>query len=311
MPQLVWSTLPDGTADFFNARWYEFTGVPCGATNGQGWLTMIHEADREATWRAWMESLAGGDPYETRFRLRHHSGDYRWVLGRAVPVRDEAGRITRWMGSCTDIHEMERAQEHRKLLIDELNHRVKNSLAIVQGIAQQTFKGEDLSAEALEAFEGRLAALAGAHNLLTREHWEKASLQELAAEALQVPSGNEGRVSMSGPPVALRPKQAVTIAMTLHELYTNALKYGALSNETGQVGLDWAFTGPPEDRLTLVWWETGGPPVERPQKRGFGSKMIERALAYELGGEVSLEFHPKGVVCRIGARLSAAGDAVA
>lgn len=308
MPQMVWSTRPDGYHDFFNARWYEFTGVARGATDGLGWRNLFHQDNRERMWEKWTRCLKTGEPYESRYRLRHHSGSYRWVLGRAAPLHDDSGAIIRWMGTCTDIDAIQKAEEHRKLLIGELNHRVKNTLAIVQGIAQQTFRKDVSSEKARLAFEGRLAALAGAHNLLTREHWDKASLHILAAEALQARGINQGRVRLAGPPVVLRPKQAVTIAMALHELCTNAVKYGALSNETGTVTVEWDLAGGSRPRLSLVWREAGGPPVDPPKQRGFGSRLIERALAYELDGEVTLDFCPEGVVCMIKDVLTGTGE---
>lgn len=310
MPQMVWSTRPDGHHDFFNARWYEFTGVPVGATDGLAWRNLFHPDDREPMWEKWTHCLETGEPYESRYRLRHHSGEYRWVLGRAAPLYDEAGRIVRWMGTCTDIHDMQKAEEHRKLLIGELNHRVKNTLAIVQSIAQQTFRPGLLSETACAAFEGRLAALAVAHNLLTREHWEKAALQTVATEALQARGLNRGRIRLAGPLVVLQPKQAVTIAMALHELCTNAVKYGALSNQTGTVTLSWDIECGSPSRLSMLWREAGGPPVEPPGRRGFGSRLIERALAYELDGEVNLDYRSDGVVCEIIALLDGPGEMI-
>ncbi|NBC34486.1 MAG: PAS domain S-box protein [Alphaproteobacteria bacterium] len=304
MPQMVWSTRPDGYHDFFNARWYEFTGAPAGATDGLGWCNLFHPDDQGQMWEKWTRCLETGEPYESRYRLRHHSGEYRWVLGRAAPLHDETGAVVRWMGTCTDIDAIQKAEEHRKLLIDELNHRVKNTLAIVQGIAQQTFRHDAASKTAQLAFEGRLAALASAHNLLTREHWERASLHSLAAETLQARGANRGRVHLAGPPVVLQPKQAVTVAMALHELCTNAVKYGALSNEAGTVSLEWDVAAGAEPLLTLLWREVGGPAVTPPAKRGFGLRLIERALAYELDGDVSLCFRPQGVSCEIKAVLN-------
>ena len=108
MPQMVWSTLPDGSHDYYNARWYEFTGVPVGSTDGEGWTGMFHEDDQADSWKKWNHSLATGEPYEVEYRLRHHSGDYRWMIGRALPILNEQGEIQRWIGTCTDIDEQKR-----------------------------------------------------------------------------------------------------------------------------------------------------------------------------------------------------------
>src|SRR3546814_5723168 len=114
MPQMVWSTLPDGYHDYYNARWYEFTGVPAGSTDGEGWNGMFHPDDQERAWGRWRHSLETGEPYEIEYRLRHHGGDYRWTLGRALPIRDEHGAIVRWIGTCTDINDQIAMVEERE-----------------------------------------------------------------------------------------------------------------------------------------------------------------------------------------------------
>jgi two-component sensor histidine kinase len=234
------------------------------------------------------------------FALRKDGTEVPVEIGLS-PIRTDQGLIV--LSAIVDISERKRAEAQRELLLAELNHRVKNTLAVVQGIAHQTFRRTDASPEARRAFEGRLAALAAAHNLLTRTNWEQASLEHLAAETLQVRAVNERRLAFSGPSVHLQPKQALAITMALHELCTNAVKYGALSNETGSVTLEWRRTDSPAPRLTMVWRERGGPPVSPPARRGFGSRMIERALAQDLKGAVTMEFMPEGVVCTIDAPL--------
>ena len=198
-----------------------------------------------------------------------------------------------------DIGMRKKAEMHRELLVKELNHRVKNTLSVVQGLALQTFKRPDVPAAATKAFENRLTALAAAHNLLTRSNWGDTSLAELASETLQATWGDDARIHLEGPPVILQPKQAVTLAMALHELCTNAIKYGALSTTTGHVELRWNVLGEPEPRLRLVWQESGGPPVELPRRRGFGSRMVLQALAQEFECEVTMDFQPEGLVCTI------------
>jgi PAS domain S-box-containing protein len=200
--------------------------------------------------------------------------------------------------------ERKRTEEHQRLLLNELNHRVKNTLAVIQSIAQQTFRGEAAAPEARQAFESRLSALAGAHDLLTGRNWEAAGLREVIERA-GIGCGADGeRVRIEGEDVELAPRTSVSIAMALHELCTNAVKYGALSVDTGRVSISWTVTGLDGGRrLSLCWKEEGGPPVSPPERRGFGSRMIERGLASELGGEVELLFRPEGVVCRVDAPL--------
>ncbi len=315
MPQMVWSTDADGRHDFFNARWYEFTGAAEGSTDGDAWRELIHPDDRVEILRLWQQALATGEDYGTEYRLRHRSGEYRWVLGRAVAARDEAGQVIRWMGTCTDIHEMKKAEQHRRLLIDELNHRVKNTLAVVQSLAYQSFAPGVDPQVGRRAFEGRLTALAAAHDLLTQQSWEQAELQALAESALAAAGAPAAAWEATGPRVVLPPKAAVTIAIALHEMTTNALKHGALSESGGRIRLDWQVVPPADsaarERLRLCWQESGGPPVRPPERRGFGSRMIEAGLAAELQGEVSLDFEPGGLRCRIDALLPRLAESAA
>lgn len=198
-----------------------------------------------------------------------------------------------------DITERKQAEKHRELLVDELNHRVKNTLALVQAIAHQTFKGSAVPEELRTTFENRLTALAAAHDLLTRANWEQALLEELVSRVVAATGGYNNRITMTGPAVVLDPKTAVTFAMALHELCTNALKYGALSTEAGHVDIRWSMSAAPDAHLTLIWRERGGPLVEVPRRKGFGSIMIEQALAQEIAGEIEMDFAPEGLECTI------------
>jgi PAS domain S-box-containing protein len=205
------------------------------------------------------------------------------------------------IAAIVDITFRKHHEAQRDLLLAELSHRVKNTLAVVQSIAHQTFKGTARAARA--AFEGRLVALATAHSLLTEMNWHDASLEQLAADSLAVAGPSRERISLIGPRVMLMPKEALAIALALHELCTNALKYGALSTDAGQVSLEWERVDGPEPRLKLVWKEAGGPPVAVPTHRGFGSFLLQRALAHDLGGAVAVEFRPDGLRCAIDAPL--------
>ncbi|WP_063691403.1 sensor histidine kinase [Bradyrhizobium stylosanthis] len=192
------------------------------------------------------------------------------------------------------------------LLIEELNHRVKNTLALMQAIAVQTFRSA--SRDERTKFEGRLGALAEAHNLLSQEKWAGSELRDVIARALQpFLLTNPDRIRMAGPAVPLSPRLAVVLSMIVHEIATNAAKYGALSNETGRVTLDWeVVTETPKPRLRLIWTEMGGPPVTAPVQRGFGSRLIERSARDQLGGEATVDFLPRGVVCNVTCTLDEA-----
>jgi two-component sensor histidine kinase len=189
-----------------------------------------------------------------------------------------------------------RGEMLHNLLIEELNHRVKNTLTILQAIAAQTFRSASRAER--EKFDGRLGALAEAHNLLSEERWQGSGLQDVIDRVLQpYLLNNPERLRMFGPKVPLSPRVAVVLSMILHEIATNAAKYGALSNDTGVVTLDWeVMTEDGKPKLRLIWTETGGPHVVAPVQRGFGSQLIERSARDQLGGEATVDFLPHGVV---------------
>jgi two-component sensor histidine kinase len=187
-----------------------------------------------------------------------------------------------------------RAEEHQELLVAELHHRVKNTLAVVQAIAHQTFRGAPN--EWLKAFTGRLQGLARSHDLLFRAQWMEISLHDLAKCLLPIEPGKD-RFAMHGPPVLLDADHAIAIGMALHELFTNAIKYGALSDPEGAVTLEWRWTGQPQARLEISWREQGGPRVKRPSRTGFGSLLLERTIQRDLAGNLSLDYRPDGLCC--------------
>lgn len=196
-----------------------------------------------------------------------------------------------------------REKQHHKqqqLLIEELNHRVKNNLSLIQAIARQTLKPEVCRPEVRSHFEGRLLALASAHETLTRVNWESAELRSLIENLMGAIGIDKERITLSGPAVDLKPKPAISMTLAMHELATNAIKYGALSGERGHVDVEWSQV---DSHLYLKWRERDGPPVERPETTGFGSTMLQRALPREFGGTVTLDFRRDGVVCTIDAPL--------
>jgi len=207
-----------------------------------------------------------------------------------------------------EIADRTRAEEHQRLLINELNHRVKNTLATVQSIAAQTRRTADDPQVSYEAFLERLMALSRAHNVLTRQRWEGAELREIVEDAIQPFDAGGARFRIGGPSTWLEPQAALALAMALHELATNAAKYGALSVAEGHVALNWTVGEDGGDglRLDLSWQEMDGPPVTTPARKGFGSRLLERGLAAELNGEVNVDYRPEGLVCTMRARLPGA-----
>jgi two-component sensor histidine kinase len=217
-----------------------------------------------------------------------------WKRAEAAMARDVAERT--WAAV-----ERAQAEQRQRLLINELNHRVKNTLATVQAIAFQTLKGDVPLAEARGRFEARLMALSRAHSLLTAQNWEGASLCRVVSDATEYLAADQSRFAISGEEVRLAPRAALALALAFHELSTNAAKYGALSSESGTVSISWQVE---LGTLRIDWKERGGPPVAEPERRGFGSRLIERGLAGDLGGTASLAFEPDGLHCTIETALS-------
>ncbi len=274
------------------------TGVPLSEfTNG------IHPEDREYIQEQIRAALETGGHYAAENRTIGTDGQVQWVSaqGRCYYV---AGQPVRFPGIVVDITDRKRAEEHRELLIHELNHRVKNTLATVQSIASQTLRNADTMEGARSAMEARLLALSRAHDVLTRENWEGAGLLEIVREAMApYRHEREKRIHMEGPDVRLSPRMALAIAMALQELATNAVKYGGLSNEDGEVRIAWSVNDAPEKRLHLTWSESNGPAVEVPERRGFGTRLIERSLAHDLHGKATIDFAPAGIVCTVDAPI--------
>lgn len=215
-----------------------------------------------------------------------------------TPLHDASGTLVGAVNMLVEITEQKRAEARQKALLDELNHRVKNTLATVQSLAAQTLRGAGVPKEARAAFEARLLALSRTHDQLTRGHWESADLLSVL-DGIFAPYRNDGdRIRLEGEPVRLAPKPALTLAMVLHELATNAVKYGSLSATSGTLTVAWTVAvGGTSRSLRIEWRESGGPPVEPPARRGFGSRLIERGITRELRGSALIAFDPGGVRC--------------
>jgi PAS domain S-box-containing protein len=303
--QLAWMCDRLGEVTWYNKRWLDYTGLSFEEMKDWGWAQVQHPDHVDRVVASVTLSRESGEAWEDTFPLRTKDGEYRWFLSRAVPIRDGAGEIVRWFGTNTDITERRQAEEQRTVLVNELNHRVKNTLATVQSIAMQTLRSTERSGDAREIFESRLASLSRAHEVLTHHGWEGAGLRAIVTQALDpFRAAAEPRIAIDGPDVGLSPKQALGLSMALHELATNAVKYGALSNELGRVKVLWRIIS---EVLELTWVEESGPTVTPPKRKGFGSRLIERSLANELSGEVRLEYLSKGVIANIRTPLEITG----
>jgi two-component sensor histidine kinase len=223
-------------------------------------------------------------------------------------VRDGEGKFLYCVRVIHDITERKAAEERQKLLIDELNHRVKNTLATVQSLASQTAHGADSPAAFRETFEGRLIALSQVHDQLTRRHWGSAELRDIVHGATAPYAGdNPDRVAIEGETITIRPRAALTLALALHELTTNAAKYGSLSVPNGRVTVRWKIDdGPTQQFLALEWCEHDGPPVAVPTRQGFGTRFIEGSIASELRGTARLSFDVAGLCCTMAIPLATA-----
>ncbi|TPG60639.1 PAS domain S-box protein [Roseomonas nepalensis] len=321
MPQIVWSTLPSGSHDYFNRRWYELTGLSPEESVGEGWAVAVHPDDQAQAWERWRHSLATGDAYEVEYRLRVAEGGWRWFLGRALPVRDARGRITRWFGTCTDIQEMRRAAEEREVLSHELSHRIKNIFAVVASLISLSARGHPEAGPFAEELRGRISALARAHEFArphsvgSRMVIGRTTLFGFLRDLLSPydispgdPLGGAGkRIRIEGEDRSFDDAAATPLALLFHELATNAAKYGALSAPGGRVliRLEAEAGADGVERILLRWTEEGGPPVPGPPGReGFGSRLAMVSVEGQLGGKVERRWLPGGL--ELEARLPAA-----
>ncbi|MBA3449056.1 MAG: GAF domain-containing protein [Pseudaminobacter sp.] len=261
----------------------------------------IDSRDVMQTDNRFREALSRGDDYFDEYRVRGFDPP-RWLASRGrVVERDAAGNAVLAFGVIYDASEQKSTQERQRLLLRELNHRVKNTLATVQALATQTVRHARQPSEFLEAFGARLQALGRAHELLTDHEWRGIDMRELARlELMPFQDVDRPRISVTGSDVLLSPDQALGVGLILHELGENALKYGALSAPAGKVELSWTIVGEDSERKLLVnWIESGGPAVVQPDYHGFGSILIRRSLAKIMASEVKHEFRPEGVTAEI------------
>jgi PAS domain S-box-containing protein len=293
----------DGIVTSWNAGATRIFGYEASEMIGQPILRIIPENlhSEESDILARLRRGERIDHYET-IRIRKDGKPVNISL-TVSPLYNASGRVIGASKIARDITERVQAEERQKALLDELNHRVKNTLATVQALAAQTIRGEGLSPDILEVFNARLLALSKAHDQLSREGWQHADLRSVITGVF-APYGSS-RVSLEGENVLIAPKAALTLAMVLHELATNAAKYGALSAPSGKLDLKWHATNGTGSRLLcLDWQESNGPPVVEPKRRGFGTRFLDRAISSEMEGRSVLQFAPAGVRCHMEIPLS-------
>ena len=303
--------LRDGFRNTRSPEYLLVHGLPPDAVHEshEDWVRRIHPQERAMVDSHFRETVAGtATDYQMEYRIiRPSDGAERWISAVAQIERDAEGRPVRLVGAHIDITERKEAEAQLRLLMQELAHRVKNTLAMIQAIASQTLRGATSLESANETFSARLSALAKAHDLLVSGQRANAPMSDIAASIVGL-QGDPARFRIAGPDVRLGPKPALALTLVLHELATNAVKYGALSNETGLVSLTWRIDeidGLPQFRLR--WQESGGPPVVPPSRRGFGSRLIQRTFSSTQAHSESA-FLPAGLVFTLDAALEALQD---
>ena len=283
-----------------SAEIYGLTMTARMEITGQQWCARVHRDDmqrlRAEHIRAFKERRR---ELVNEFRFVLPGGEIRWIEARSLVAYDDAGRAERMTGVYIDVTERRKSEDHKNLLIAELDHRVKNVLACVAAVAQRSRECSRTSDEFLEVLNGRISSLANAHALLSRSHWEGVELGELVRNEL-APCMTDGSNLIEGPDIVLAAEATQPLSMVLHELATNATKYGALSNRRGRVSVCWERQSSSHHRLALEWRETGGPTIVAPGPSGYGSSVIRDLIPYELGGSVDYVLAPGGSAVQSG-----------
>lgn len=292
-----------------NDRLKVLTGLrhdPISAESGEISFRFVHPDDREALRAEVDRSLKATGRYQAEYRIvRPDTGEVRWMMGAGAAVRDGESDPGKIIGVIQDITDRKQVEEQRETLMAELDHRVKNVLAAVQSLAAQSARRTSSVEGFIDSFSGRLKAMAQAHELLTATRWHGASLGSIVAAELG--GLGQGQAIWSGPDLFLTPRAANALSLALHELATNAIKYGALSVEGGRVLLDWRKR--PDGGFALDWQETGGPPVSPPSRTGFGAVLLDRVTGSELGGTGKITYERTGVKAHLTAARSALAEA--
>jgi len=296
----------EGTITSWNRGAETIFGYPANETIGKSLSMFVPQGEFDSTLDV-LERVKRGEAVQNLEISRTAKDGKRTEMSLTVsPVRDSEGRIIAASTVARDVSERASAEQQRTMLMAELDHRVKNTLATVHSIAAQTASNASSIAEFSEAFEARLLALSQTHNLLTEGQWQDASLLQILATELSpyAHDPDNPRFALDGEDIRLKSAQALALGMAFHELATNAAKYGAFSTATGRIDVSWRIeNAASENRLLLKWVESGGPPVAPPTRAGFGSRLLEHGLPYETGVKTSLDFASNGLCCTIAVAL--------
>lgn len=293
IPAIAWSATPDGRFDYFNQRMIDFTGKPDDQSG-----SAFHPEDWKKVSALWQHSLKTGEIYEAEHRLCRHDGQYRWMLARALPVRDAEGKILRWFGTAVDIHDIYEASESRELLAKELSHRIKNIFAVIAGLVALTARKFPDAKEFAEDLSATIRSLGQAHDFVRPgDKVMGGSLRELLEKLFAAyGSGDGARVKVSGDDLTINARTATPLALVFHELATNSAKYGALASGDGAVSLKVADG---EKAVKLVWRESGGKKPKKTAKEGFGTRLVDMSVSGQLGGSWERRFDDDGLVVEL------------
>ncbi len=293
-----------------NRRFGELLGHAQDVGSGSEWEQLIHpdDAARFPQHRMRLKAVAAGQTLNWESTLRDAGGEWRWFLSRdALLSTDDAGKPLLIVGSASDISEQKKAEQHKELLAEEMRHRARNLVAIVQAIGRMSRpKDQPDVNKFIDVFMGRLVTLLNTGGIVLSSAERRADLVEIARATLAPFDMAPNRIRVNGPSVGLLERTAANLALALHELATNAIKYGALSNDHGAVSVQWTFDHGTR-KLSLEWLETGGPPASPPASEGFGGLVIRQSVAREKNGSVHLDFTPAGLRCRIELEISESG----
>ena len=306
IPVLLWRSDESGQQNALNEAWLAYTGQTLPQSQNGGWLEAIHPDDRDASQEAFRVGREQQRLIEVQPRIRRHDGEYRWFLVRQAPIVDAEGHVTQWIGAAMDIHELHDLQERQAVLVAELQHRTRNLLGVVRSIAHQTMVQTGPTERFREQFNDRLAALSRVQGLLSRSEQEPITLRTLIRTELEALGAGDfaDRIHVAGPPVRLRKASVQTLALAMHELATNARKYGALTTEHGRLSVTWRADRNEQGggNLLIEWIEEG---ISRPRatygpmRRGYGRELIERAMPYALNAKTRYELGETRLLCAI------------
>ncbi|HWK63675.1 MAG TPA: PAS domain S-box protein [Rhizobiaceae bacterium] len=312
-PQMVWFSQSGGEITYCNRFWQQFTGLTAEETRNRGWLKVLHPAHRRRIIALWKDALTSTEPLETEVEFKRASdGVYRYFVVRGTPIRDANGAVVRWIVIGLDIHERKQAEVARELLTSELSHRIKNVITVARSLAAISSREHPEAGAFAAELQNRLLALSvaneyvvGPHSALppVRQDAAQKTVLGLIAMILAPYITNRGdRFELSGEDMALGSGAATALALSVHELATNALKYGALSSGSGRVRIEGHSSN---GVYKLTWRELGGPPLSgAPEHYGFGTQMIARSIGGQLKGSVEHEWAPGGVIAHLSVPLA-------